>query len=106
MPPIAHIQLELDHTAIWHKQRSTAKEKPLDYYPTIEEIFIELARQTKTNIPIPKATKENNQAIIEPLTDQEKEEHYEVNLHISTFTSGDIPTEEQKTLQIEDASTE
>ena len=44
MPPTTHIQLELDHTAVWHQQGSIAKEKPLDYYPTVEDIFTELAR--------------------------------------------------------------
>ena len=64
-----------------------------------------MARQTKTDIPIPEATQENNQAIIEPLTDQEKEEEYEVNLHISTFTSGDSPKEEKNPLQVENVPT-
>ena len=105
-PPIAHIQLEVDHTAVWHKQGSTTKEKPLDYYPKIEEIFTEFARKTKTNIPIPKAAKENNQVIIDPLTDQEKEEDYEFNLHIITFTSRDSPTEEKNPLKIENVLTE
>ena len=62
-----------------------------------------MARQTKTDIPILEAAKENNQVIIQPLTDQEKEEDYEVNLHISTFTSGDTPREWKKPLQIENA---
>ena len=106
LPPTTHIQLELDYTVVWQMQGSIAKEKPLDYYPTVEEIFTELERQTKTHIPIPEATKENNQAIIEPLTDQEKEEDYEFNLHISTLTLGDSLTERQKPLQIESASTE
>ena len=90
LPPTAHIQLELDHTIVWHEQGSIAKENPLDYYPTVEEIFTELARQTETYIPIPKASKESNKAIIEPLIDQDKEEDYEFNLHISTFTLGTL----------------
>ena len=98
LPPIAHIKLELDHTAVWHDQSSTAKTKPIDYYPTVEDIFTELARQTKTDIPILKVAKENNRVIIEPLTNQEKEEDYEFNLHISTFTSGYTLAKGQKPL--------
>ena len=41
----AHIQLELDYTAAWYMQGAKAKAKPLDYYPTIEEMFCKLARQ-------------------------------------------------------------
>ena len=65
-----------------------------------------MARQTKTDIPILEAAKQNNQDIIDPLTDQEKEEDYEFNLHIDTFTSGDTLIEGKKPLQIENASTE
>ena len=101
LPPIAHIQLEVKYITVWHKQGSKAKKKPLNYYPTLEEIFIELARKSKTNITIPKAAKESNQLILEPFTDQEKEEEYEVNLHISTFTSEDSSTKEKNPLQIE-----
>ena len=69
LPPTTHIQLELDHTAVWHLQGSTAKEKTLDYYPTFKEIFTELAHQSKTKIAIPTGAKEINQPIVEPLTD-------------------------------------
>ena len=51
-------------------------------------------------------TKENKHVMIESLTDQEKEEYYEFNLHISTFTSRDTSIEERKTLQIENVPTE
>ena len=105
-PSTTHIQLELDHTIVWHKQGSTTKAKPLDYYPTVEDIFTYLDRKVKTDIPIPEVAKENNQVIIEPLINQEKEEYYEFNLHISTLTSWDTPTEAQKPLQIENALTE
>ena len=69
LPPTTHIQLELDHTVVWHKQGSQENAKPLDYYPTVEELFTKLARQSKTNITIPEAAKASNQPIIEPLTD-------------------------------------
>ena len=50
------------------------------------DIFIELARQSDTKISIPSIAKKNNQPIVNPLTDQEKEEYYEVHIHIITFT--------------------
>ena len=43
LPKIAHIQLELDHRTVWYMQGAKEKEKPLDYYPTVEDIFRELA---------------------------------------------------------------
>ena len=66
--------------------------KDLDYYPTVEQIFRELSRQAGTKVPIPAAAKEVDFSIVEPLTDQEKEEDYELNLYISTFVSEDTPT--------------
>ena len=75
--------------------------KPLDYYPIVEDIFTELSGQSKTKIAISASAKEINHSIVEPLTDQEKEEDYEVHLHISIFTSKDRSTEEQNPLHIE-----
>ena len=37
---------------------------------------------------------------MEPLTNQKKEEDYEVHLHISTFTSKDNPKQDKNPLQI------
>ena len=73
-----HIQLELDHIVVWYMQGEKEKAKPLDYYPTVEEIFRELARQSNTNLSIPTKAKEVNLAIEEPLIDHEKEEDYEL----------------------------
>ena len=86
--------MELNRTAVWNEQGSTTNAKPLDYYPTVEEIFIELGWQSKTKISILAGAKEINHAIVEPLTNQENEEYYEVFLHINTFTSRDSLTEE------------
>ena len=44
-----------------------SKAKPLDYYPTFEEIFRELARQSNTKLSIPAKAKEVNLTIEEPL---------------------------------------
>ena len=77
-----------------------AKAKHIDYYPTIEDIFKELYRQSNTKMSIQVIAKKTNQPIVEPLTEQEKEEDYEVQLHISTFTSEDSLAEEKNTLQI------
>ena len=81
-------------------QGAKAKAKPLDYYPTVEEIFHELARQSNTKLSIPANNKEGNLAIEEPLTDQEKEEYYELRLHISTFVSEETLAEDTNRLQI------
>ena len=43
-------------------------------------------------IPVPEVAKQVEFSIIDPLTDQEKEEDYELNLYISTFVSEDTPT--------------
>ena len=51
-------------------------------------------------IPIPTKAKEMNFSIEELLTDQEKEEDYELNLYISTFVSEEIPVETTGRLQI------
>ena len=100
LPKIAHIQLELDHTTVWYMQGEKATAKPLDYYPIVEEIFHDLARQSGTKLSILAKAKEINQPIKESLTDQEKEKDYELRLHISTFMSDDIPTKVTNTLQI------
>ena len=68
-----HIQLELDHTAVWYMQGAKEKAKTLDYYLTVEEIFHELARQCGTKLSIQEKSKEATLTIEEPLTDQEKE---------------------------------
>ena len=92
-----------------------AKAKPLDYYPSVDENFQELARQSNTKLSILARAKATNHPIEEPLTDKEKEEDYELRLYISTFMSEDIPTEDTiklqlmtipQPLQIESASTE
>ena len=50
-------------------QGAKAKENPLDYYPIVEEIFRELARQSGTKLSIPAKAKEGNLEIEEPVTD-------------------------------------
>ena len=74
-------------------QGQDPKAQDLDYYPTVKQIFRGLSQQEKTKIPVPDATKQIEFSIQEPLTDQEKEEDYELNLYISTFVSEDTPVE-------------
>ena len=81
-------------------QGAKTKAKTLDYYPTVEEIFWELAQQSSTKLPIPTKDKETNLAIEEPLTNQEQEEDYELRLYISTFASEETPTKDTSQLQI------
>jgi len=91
LPADSHIQLELDHTSVWSSNTQDSNARDLDYYPTVEQIFRELSRQTKTKIQIPEAAKQVDFSIVEPLTDQEKEEDYELHLYISTFVTQDTP---------------
>ena len=77
-----------------------AKEKPLYYYPSVDEIFQELARQSNTNLSIPAKAKEINQPIEEPLTDQEKEEDYELRLYISASVLEDTLTKDTSILEL------
>ena len=100
LPKTTHIHLELEHTAVWYMQGAKAKEKTLDYCPIVEEIFRELARLSGTKLSVLEKAKEATLAIEEPLTDQEKEEYYELQLHISTFVSEETPTEDTNRLQI------
>ena len=93
LPAKSHIQLEIDHTAVWYMQGEDPKATALDYYPTADQVFRELTRQVKTKIPVPEADKQVDFSIKEPFTDQEKEEDYELNLYISTFVSEDTPVE-------------
>ena len=81
-------------------QGEKATAKPLDYYPIVKEIFRELARKSGTKLLIPAKAKEINQTIEEPLTNQEKEEDYELRLYISTFMSDDILEKDTTRLQI------
>ena len=76
-------QFEIEHrrSTIYHPQYNGAIEA---YHPNIEGAQLIIL----------------DQPIIEPLIDQEKEEDYEVHLHISTFTMGDTPTEVVSTLQV------
>ena len=51
-------------------QGEDPKAAVLDYYPTAEQIFQELTRQVKTNIPVLVAAKQVDFSVTEPLTDQ------------------------------------
>ena len=85
LPKTSHIQLNLNHTTVWYMHGAKAKAKPLDYYPSVDEIFQELARKSNTSLSIPARAKETNHPIEEALIDQGKEEDYELRLYISTF---------------------
>ena len=76
---------------MWYMQSDDSNTKALDYYPSVDQIFRELSRQAKTKISVLVAAKQINFSIEEPLTDQEKEEDYELNLYISTFVSEETP---------------
>ena len=81
-------------------QGQDPKAQDLDYYPTVDQIFWELSRQAQTRIQIPGAAKRSDFSITEPLTNQGKKEHYELNLYISAFVSEDTPTEPTSQIHI------
>jgi hypothetical protein len=43
-PPTYHIELGLDHTKLWYVDDQAVELTELPFYPTIDEIFGELAR--------------------------------------------------------------
>ena len=81
-------------------QGTKAKVISLDYYPRAKEIFRELARRAGSKLLIPAREKEINFSIEEPLTNQEKEEGYKINLYINTFVSEETPVEGTGQLKI------
>ena len=96
----SHIHLELDHTLVWYMQGDDSNAKAFDYYLSVDQIFRELSRQAKTKIPVPTTVNKSDFSIKEPLTDQEKEEDYELNLYISTFVSEETLVEHTGQIQI------
>ena len=63
---------------VLYMQGAKEKAKTLDYYPIVKEIFQELARQSGTKLSIPTKPKEIDLSIEEPLTNQDKEEYFEL----------------------------
>ena len=82
----------MDHIVVWFMQGGGGKDEPLDSYPSMKDIFAELAWQANTKVFIPTIVKNIDQPIVEPLTNQKNEEDYEVHLHISNFTLEDTLT--------------
>ena len=78
---------------MWYMQGDNSNAKALENYPSVDQIFWELSRQDKTKIPVPAAAKQIDFSVEQPLTDQEKEEDYELNLYISTFVSEETPVD-------------
>ena len=81
-------------------QGDNSNAKSLNYYPSVDQIFRELSRQAKTKILVPTIAKQIDFSIEKLLTDQEKEENYELNLYISSFVSEETPVEHTGQLQI------
>ena len=53
LPLTFHIELGLDHSKVWYVNGQATKPTDLPFYPTIDEIFNELAKQSNTLYPIP-----------------------------------------------------
>lgn len=100
LPSSAHIQLELDHTKVWHLQGIGGAARTLKFYPSIDEIFNELNRQSNTILTIPAKARDVSVPVVEPLIDQEKEEEYEGRLYMHTFIYEAEPTVAKRPLAL------
>ena len=85
LPPITHIQLELDFTKFWFMQCATDNAKDLDYYPQIKEIFQDPIVQSTMTYPIPNISWRKDLHLEYPLTDGDMEEAFEASLYIEIF---------------------
>ena len=85
LPPTCHIELGLDHTKIWYVDGQAAEPTDLPFYPTVDEIFNELPRQSNTIYPIPHEAREKQTNLLIPLTDGENADQYEVELQMQPF---------------------
>ena len=82
LPPTYHIELGLDHTKLWYADSQATESTDLPFYPTVNEIFNELARQCNTLNPIPPEAREKHIDLSITLTDGENEDQYEAELQM------------------------
>lgn len=80
LPPTCHIELGLDDTKSWYVDGQAAEPVKLPYYTTVEQIFGELTRQSKTITPIPPKAREIQVDLLLPLTYGQKIKQHEVEL--------------------------
>ena len=85
LPSTYHIEFGLDHTKLWYVDGQEAKPTNLPFYPMVDEIFSEMARQSNTINPVPPEAREKCTNLLIPLMDGEKVEQYEVELQMHPF---------------------
>lgn len=93
---------------MWYVNGHAAELVKLPYYPTVEQIFGELTRQSRTITPIPPEAREIQVNLLLPLTDGEKVKHYKVKLQMQSFVLEAhtlTPTPEKKLVK-DDSSSE
>ena len=71
--------------SIWYLQGVGGTTRELDFYPSVEEIFTELSRQSNTRLDTPPLAKIFDQPMIKPLTDTSKEEDYGICVQLNTL---------------------
>ena len=74
LPSTCHIELGLDYTKLWYTDDQAAEPVDLPYYPSVEQIFGELSRQSWTVTPICSLAKEIQVDLLLLVTDGEKVE--------------------------------
>lgn len=107
LPLTCHIELGLDYTELQYADDQAAKPVDLPYYPSVEQIFGELSRQSRTITPIPSLAKEIQVDLLLPLKDDEKFEQDEAELQIQSFIAEvqtPMPTLEKKTAEVDTSS--
>ena len=82
LPLTCHIELGLDYTKLWYVDSQAAELVDLPNYPSVEQIFAELTRQSRTITPIPSLAKEIQVNLLLPLTNGEKVEQHEAELQM------------------------
>ena len=87
LPPMCHIELGLEYTKVWYVDGHVAEPVELPYCSTIDQIFGELTRQSRTITPIPAKAREIQVNLLLPLIDGEKVEQHEAELKLQSFVS-------------------
>lgn len=53
----AHLELGLDYTKVWYSHGAGGEPEELDYYPSADQIFMNLSRQTNTEYRVPESAR-------------------------------------------------
>ena len=72
---------------LWYVDDQATKLTDLPFYPIVDEICSELARQSNTINPVPPKAREKQIDLLIPLTDGDKVDQYEAELQMQAFLS-------------------